>query len=211
MTALLELDRVSEDLRAGAPARAAPARPAQAARCGAGREPAGRARRRARPGWRKRLREIDAGADHHAAGAHDQRRRCASTEPTSRRWREGRCSRSGAGCKWCSRTARPRSIRARRCAACSAKASSSPAVAAADRAGAITELLEQVGLDRSFVEPLSAPALRRTAPARRHCARAGDAAGAAGRGRAGVLARRLAAGANPAPADRVCGASLGSP
>ena len=59
--------------------------------------------------------------------------------------------------------------------------------------------LEAVGLDARLREPLSAPVLRRAAPAHRDRARARDAARRAGVRRAGRLARRLDPGADHQP------------
>ena len=56
--------------------------------------------------------------------------------------------------------------------------------------------LDAVGLDPDFAEPLSAPVLRRPAPAHRHRARARHAARRAGLRRAGGLARRVDPGAD---------------
>ena len=73
MTALLELDGIGKTYeleRRLLPRIFGASRPLAG---GEGREPAGRTRRRARPGRRERLRQVDAGADHHAAGTPDQR------------------------------------------------------------------------------------------------------------------------------------------
>ena len=64
----------------------------------------------------------------------------------------------------------------------------------------VQELLERVGPAGRALQPLSARVLRRPAPAHRHRPRAGPAAQADHRRRAGVRARRLGAGADHQPA-----------
>ena len=64
------------------------------------------------------------------------------------------------------------------------------------------DLLELVRMDASGADALSAPVLRRPAPAHLHRARADDGARAADRRRGGVGARRLGAGAGAASCSR---------
>ena len=69
-------------------------------------------------------------------------------------------------------------------------------------AARVSELLAQVGLNSVACRALSARILRRPAPAHRHCARARHRAGVFARGRTGLSARSVGAGAGARAAGR---------
>ena len=121
-------------------------------------------------------------------------------------------ARAPAACSTSSRIRTSRSIRAgpsaRRCAS---RCGSMRRGRSATGMAAIAALLETVGLRAAPRRALPARIQRRPAPARRHRPRAGGRAATADAGRAGVLARRLRAGADPEPAGGRCRTGSASP
>ena len=158
-----------------------------------------RARRGARPRRRIGLRQVDARPRHRRHPAAERRVACCSTAPRS--WRRPRPQAARRGSRWCSRTRSPRSTRA--CASATTVAEGPLAhglVEAPSAAGYVARTgSRRSGSIRTIVEPLSAPVLRRAAPARRDRARARHEARPPRLRRAGRLARRLDPGADHQP------------
>ena len=112
------------------------------------------------------------------------------------------------GSRWCSRTPSPRSTRACASARPSSRGRSRTGSSSDGEAGKAAQALARaVGLDPDYRRPLSAPVLRRAAPARRHRPRARDEARPPGLRRAGRLARRFDPGADHQPVPATCAAS----
>ena len=150
--------------------------------------------------------ESGCGKSHHraAADAPDRAATPARSSSTAAVGARGsRCANCAAACRWCSRTATPRSTRAspsrtpsrsaRRCTAWPTRRRGSGRATCSARSGL---------RPRALRRPLSARALRRPAPARQHRARAGAAAAAAHPRRGGVRARQIGRGAGAQPAGR---------
>ena len=151
---------------------------------------------------RKRLRQIDGGALHRPADRSDLRRHPPCRPRDLRPVARGCCSRTASASRSSSRTPIARSIRASPSARPSRKGPINYGMPHAEALAKARELLELVDLPRRRDLALSAPVLRRPAPAHRDCARAGARSRRAGRGRSGLGARRLGAGAGAGTARR---------
>ena len=132
-----------------------------------------RAGRDARPGRRIRLRQVHRRPHRLAADRADRRHDQARRRRHHASRQGGAAAATGGRCRSSSRTRSPRSIRACR----RATSSASRCGCTASRSGRaaherVAELFEQVGLRPAQMRQLSAPVLRRPAPAHRHRARA---------------------------------------